>query len=283
MYEKFLLKLVGNFVEKQTSAKGCIFAKGVQMFRNEGLIARDCNILLVEDCSDSQEIFTHVLRKIGANITWAKNGKECVELAIDALEKNKGFDVILMDIQMPIMDGHTAARTLRQSGYKLPILAMTARSGPNDKEESEKAGCDGHISKLSGMNGLISEVKKQIHKSKTFDIEIPVLPLVPQFLRDNPSYAELALVVISNLDTKIVNLKKMILEADYSGIKEISNQLGNLSLYGYSQFSSIINEIQLFAEKQDQSGIEHKVEVLERSAKAIIAGIPQLKKAASLV
>ena len=240
-----------------------------------------CNILLVEDCPDSQEIFSHVLKKIGAKVTHAANGKECVDIALKALDNNSAFDVILMDLQMPIMDGHSAARTLRQKGYKLPILAMTARSGPDDSNASMVAGCDGHISKLAGMNSLISEVKKQIYKSKTVEVEMPVLPLVPQFLRDNPSYAEFALHAIESIGSNLEKLNQFVKDSNFEGIKLLGNQLGKLSLYGYSHFSNLANDIQLAAEKKEKAQIDHKVEQICRSFKAIVAGVPQLKKMTS--
>ncbi len=252
------------------------------MLKNSEVVSTNVNILLVEDCPDSQEIFRHALKKIGANIVCANNGKECVDLALSALGDKKGFDVILMDLQMPVMDGLCATRALRKEGYNLPILAMTARSGPNDSKESENAGFDGHISKLTGMGSLVSEVKKQIFRKKTVEIEMPVLPLVPQFLRDNPSYAEIALSSLNTLEKKIHQLHELIVEEDFAGVKDITYQFGNLSLYGYSQFSQLINQIQLAAENDESDALKVKFETLERAAKAIIAGIPQLKKISQL-
>lgn len=252
------------------------------MYNQDSSVDQKVNILLVEDCPDSRAIFEQVLKKIGANITCAENGRECVDLALNALNCNHGFDVILMDIQMPVMYGNTAARSLRDNGYNLPILAMTAKLGPNDKRESELAGFDGHISKLTGMNGLISEVQKQLLKSKTVEIEMPVLPLVPQFLRENPNYAEFALSSISTLENKIEKVKSLIDEHDFEGIKELMYQFGNLSLYGYSQFSHIVSQIQISADNKELNSLESKYELLKRSSKAIIAGIPQLRKISNL-
>jgi CheY-like chemotaxis protein len=248
------------------------------MYSIENPAKKESNILVVEDCKDSQEIFCEVLKKIGATTTCASNGEEGVNLALSALKNHKEFDVIVMDIQMPIMDGHSAARKLRESGYTLPIISMTARSGPNDVDESLAAGCNSHISKLSGMKGLLSAVEKEINKSRLSNFDMPVLPLVPQCLRDNPEYAALALSFLSTLEEKIQHLHESIQNEKYQDIIDLTYYLGNLSMYGYTQFSMIINQIQLAAENKNLENLKEKINSLDRSVKAIIAGIPQIKK-----
>jgi CheY-like chemotaxis protein len=119
-------------------------------------------ILLAEDCKDSREIFYEVLKRTGAEITCVSNGKECLDLALDETNNSKTFDLIIMDVQMPVMDGHTASRAIRKKGLNIPIISMTARSLPEDERESERAGCNSHISKLCGMKGLLGAVEKEL-------------------------------------------------------------------------------------------------------------------------
>jgi CheY-like chemotaxis protein len=76
----------------------------------------DCRILLVEDGLDNQQLIPHVLRKAGAEVSVAENGQVAVDLALAAEEAECAFDIILMDIQMPVMDGHEATRQLRKTG-----------------------------------------------------------------------------------------------------------------------------------------------------------------------
>jgi signal transduction histidine kinase len=93
----------------------------------------DCRILLVEDGPDNQRLIAHLLRKAGAEISLASNGKEGMEEGLATLpawsrqgeEPKKPYDVILMDMQMPVMDGYQATRRLREAGYRAPIIALT--------------------------------------------------------------------------------------------------------------------------------------------------------------
>ncbi len=104
------------------------------------------DILLVEDNEINQVIAMEILQDMGATVTLAKNGQE----AVDTWE-NSNFDLILMDIQMPVMDGITATKHIRKShmpkSKTVPILAMTAHAMTGDKEKSLETGMNDHITK----------------------------------------------------------------------------------------------------------------------------------------
>ncbi len=103
-------------------------------------------ILLVEDNEINQEIALEILKNMGGIVTLAHNGAEAVSIF-----EQEEFDLILMDIQMPIMDGLTAAQTIRNSSHPLahgiPIVAMTAHAMASDREKSLQAGMNDHITK----------------------------------------------------------------------------------------------------------------------------------------
>jgi signal transduction histidine kinase/CheY-like chemotaxis protein len=106
---------------------------------------KEQKILLVEDNVTNQEVAKEILRIANLNVTVAENGQQ----AIDYLERDT-FDVVLMDIQMPVMDGLTATRTLRAKGGKyaeIPIIAMTAHGLKGDREKSLEAGMNDHVTK----------------------------------------------------------------------------------------------------------------------------------------
>ncbi|MBI1324070.1 PAS domain S-box protein [bacterium] len=113
-------------------------------------ISLDGRILLVEDSEDNRRVILHLLKRLGLkDVAVARNGLEAVEAA-----NANPFDVILMDIQMPVMDGYEATKTLRASGYRSPIVALTAHALRDDSEKCLAAGCDAYLSKPVNANRL---------------------------------------------------------------------------------------------------------------------------------
>jgi CheY-like chemotaxis protein len=85
----------------------------------------------------------------------ARNGKEAVEAALAARDEGRPYDWILMDVQMPILDGNEATLHLRRDGYRGPIIALTAYAIPEHRDDCLRFGCDDHVSKPVDWNRLI--------------------------------------------------------------------------------------------------------------------------------
>ncbi len=119
-------------------------------------------ILLVEDNMMNREIATEYLQDFGFLVESAENGKEACEI----LEKSEPgyFDVVLMDVQMPIMDGYEATKTIRKFKNKkianIPILAMTANAFDEDKKAAKEAGMNGHLAKPIDIPKLIEALRE---------------------------------------------------------------------------------------------------------------------------
>ena len=120
---------------------------------SNNIIDTNKKILLVEDNELNYEIAKTVLEEAGFRVDGASNGKEAIDKASD-----NTYDVILMDIQMPIMDGYEATKELRKLGNRTPIIAMTANAFSEDRKKAEDVGMDGYIAKPIDVNKLVSTI-----------------------------------------------------------------------------------------------------------------------------
>ena len=116
---------------------------------------RGVKILLAEDSPDNQNLLRTILGKAGGELEVVDNGRLAVERALET-----PFDVVLMDMNMPEMDGYEAARMLRRRGYARPILALTANAMSGDGERCLAAGCDAHLPKPIDRRQLIETVQR---------------------------------------------------------------------------------------------------------------------------
>jgi len=182
---KRLTEAMGGKIEvHSTPGKGSTFSvtidpgplKGIPMIQNaqeflrvrpptptvatQGEIKLFGRVLLAEDGPDNQRFIAFVLKKAGAEVTLAENGQIAYDEAMAAVAQGTPFDVILMDMQMPVMDGYEATRQLREQGYTGPILALTAHTMAEDRQKCLDAGCDDFASKPIDLQVLLSTVAR---------------------------------------------------------------------------------------------------------------------------
>ena len=123
---------------------------------------KDRHILLVEDNELNREIAQEILREYGFRVDTAENGEVAVEKVSTAAPGS--YDLVLMDVQMPVMDGYTATRKIRAlddpARAKLPILAMTANAFDEDRRNALESGMNGFLSKPIVIGDLVQELRK---------------------------------------------------------------------------------------------------------------------------
>ena len=136
-----------------------------------GRITLACRVLLAEDGPDNQRLISFLLEKAGAEVTLAENGQIAVDCVAAAQSKGNPFDVILMDIQMPVLDGYQATRRLRAEGYTGPIIALTAHAMTSDRQKCLDAGCDDYLSKPAEREELIRAVHRCLSTQSHAEID----------------------------------------------------------------------------------------------------------------
>ncbi len=159
--------LGGDVAVRSRPGQGSTFSFSVQIEQGGGMAANQvpaataparppacparqklaCRILLAEDGLDNQRLIVFLLRKAGAEVEVVENGQIACDTALAARQAGNPFDIILMDVQMPVMDGYEATRRLRNAGYKPPIIALTAHAMAGDCQKCLDAGCDDCVAK----------------------------------------------------------------------------------------------------------------------------------------
>lgn len=118
-------------------------------------------VLVAEDAPDGQLLLRRILTRAGAEVDIVSNGLEAIERA-----RGDAYDVILMDLQMPVLDGYAATRTLREQGYAKPIVALTAHALKEERERSLAIGCSGYLTKPIDQDELFQTVTRLSGRSQ---------------------------------------------------------------------------------------------------------------------
>jgi PAS domain S-box-containing protein len=116
----------------------------------------NANVLIVDDRRDIRFLAQYMIEKAGGRVVTATNGQEAIDMLLATGANALQVDLVLMDMQMPVMDGYTAARKLRERGFSKPIIALTANAMKDDRDLCLEAGCTDFISKPLNATKLLS-------------------------------------------------------------------------------------------------------------------------------
>jgi PAS domain S-box-containing protein len=194
---KFARALGGDIVAHSVIGQGSVFSvtldpgplAGVRMLQPEEALARTqeagpveacawqfppARVLVVDDGEENRELVRLVLEESGLRVTQAENGQVGVDKA-----SAEAFDLILMDMQMPVMDGYTATRTLRGRGFKAPIIALTANAMKGFEQTILEAGCSHYMTKPIDIDLLLSTLAGLLNGKRVSARPQPQAALAP--------------------------------------------------------------------------------------------------------
>lgn len=137
------------------------------------------NILLAEDSEDNQVLIRYFLEQVGARVEITDDGKKAYDLAMGG-----DYDLVMMDIQMPVMDGYQAISLLRENKYKGAVIAITAHALKEDREHCLAIGFDNHVTKPIQGNVLVREVARY-RKNPGSNSALAMKGLLKDFLKSN--------------------------------------------------------------------------------------------------
>lgn len=125
------------------------------------------NVLLADDAVFNQKLLRRIIEKAGLSVTIVENGRDAVDQAIRGNIDGTPFQLVLMDMQMPVLNGVEATRELRGRGFKGPIIALTASTSDEDRDACMIAGCDDFLTKPIDRNGLFDVISRYCHADET--------------------------------------------------------------------------------------------------------------------
>jgi len=228
---------------------------------------KSLHILLAEDNRTNQTVATRMLQKMGHSVVVASNGKEALSLLT-----THGFDLVLMDIQMPEMDGLTATRKIRErereTRLHLPILAMTAHAMKGDRERCIEAGMDGYVSKPINSQELeaaiASTLRLQGEPTPAPSLEATTPSAAPSAIvwdmgktlerlgGDEKLFHEVLEIFLDDVPKHMARLRRAIAEGDAEAVEEAAHTLkGELGYVGIAAVSQKARELEEFGRRSD--------------------------------
>ena len=171
-------------------------------------------VLVVDDGSANRKLISLILSRAGVQMAQAENGLEACNLVLGG----RTFDAILLDMQMPVMDGYTAATKLRDRGITIPIIALTAHAMKGDRDKCLQAGCSDFLTKPVSADDLLTRIGalyNELHPEKQLSAvskKTDQTPIRSKLPTDDPEFAEIVVDFVMSLKAKTDELKMAVEE-----------------------------------------------------------------------
>jgi len=239
-------------------------------------------VLVVDDSDENRELLHLVLGDAGIAVEDAENGEVGVQRATES-----DFDLILMDMQMPVMDGYTATRLLREKGYAKPIIALSANAMKGFEQQYLDAGCNGHITKPVDIDALLERLATELggeHRphprtaSDVADRKVPARPtstpvegpVLSTLAGQSEKLDAIVEKFVARLESKLSDMDASWASRDFEELAALAHWLkGSAGMVGFGVFSEPARQLEELA--------------IERKATEIDASLIELRSLAERI
>jgi two-component system sensor histidine kinase/response regulator len=234
-------------------------------------------ILLVEDGATNRKLISLVLRRAGAEVATAENG----EIGVNRARAQK-FDVILMDMQMPVMDGYQATAALRRDRLQIPIIALTANSMKGDAEQCLAAGCSAFLSKpidsdqlLNGVATALSDAAQSRREAvASRQVDCSLVPLMSSLPMDDPDFVEIVREFVERLRPQLEEMRRLTTGGDLNAVAILAHWLkGAGGTAGFRELVSAGAQLEQQAGSGDVVGVATELDRIAALAARIATPI----------
>ncbi len=237
---------------------------------------RAARALLVEDGEINRRLISTVLEQVGLTVSNAENGMVGVDMAT-----RNHFDVVLMDMQMPVLDGYIASRKLRTLGFTRPIIALTAHAMEGDELKCLEAGCSHYVSKPIDIHTLLVTLaealgEKAIRSTGVRSASQPLpaadsLSLVSSLPIEEPIFREIACDFVEYVEKLLVDMRQAVVVKDMDRLVEMAHSLkGSAGTAGFRAFTEPARRVEMLARQRRLDALGPAVEELARLVDQIV-------------
>ena len=215
----------------------------------------------------TKKLSGHILLAEDNDVTVVENG----ELAVKAVSENN-FDLVLMDMRMPIMGGLEATKRLREQNFTKPIVALTANAMKEDREECFEAGCDGFLTKPIDINKLSETIETYLEIKKSE--KRPNVSMVSSLLDEDPESIDLIKRYVHKLGDTLKEIEKSIHAKEWENLADILHQLkGTGGNFGYPVLTSLAGKMEFQAINKNKDELIELLSELKISHQQILEGL----------
>jgi CheY-like chemotaxis protein/HPt (histidine-containing phosphotransfer) domain-containing protein len=249
-------------------------------------------ILVVEDGADNQRIFRYFLKMAGADFTLVEDGPSALERALH----DEALDLVLMDIQIPGMDGYEVTERLRQSGFTRPIIAVTAHALETEQARGTRVGITDFLTKPFEIEKLVQIILKHTRSvpaaaarpaspsdsgvaASLMDAASNSHAFLQSKYHDKPMYRPIIIDFVNTFQKRLETMQNLIDSMNWEQLAVIMHQVkGAAATYGYPQVSDGASQLEVLAKdaKRDAYAVDtirRKAEEMHRMGRGMQVGL----------